>query len=92
MVDLPDALVTPVHEAAGRYLACTIPTVIVAGEGYGAGSARDWAAKVIRLLGVRAVRGRGFERIYRTNLVTMGDLPPLLPASSSASKVTRPSI
>jgi aconitate hydratase len=48
---------------------------VIAGKRYGAGSARDWAAKVTRLLGVSAVLAEGFERIHRTNLVAMGVLP-----------------
>jgi aconitate hydratase len=64
-----------VHEAAEYYAGRDVPAVIIAGESYGAGSARDWAAKVTRLLGVRAVLARSFERIHRTNLVAMGVLP-----------------
>jgi aconitate hydratase len=51
------------------------PTLIFAGEEYGSGSSRDWAAKGTRLLGVRAVVARSFERIHRSNLVGMGVLP-----------------
>jgi aconitate hydratase len=65
----------PVHEAAADFARAGVPAVVVAGHRYGAGSARDWAAKVTRLLGVRAVVARGFERIHRTNLVAMGVLP-----------------
>jgi aconitate hydratase len=54
--------------------------VIVAGARYGAGSARDWAAKVTRLLGVRAVLAVSFERIHRTNLVALAVLPVECPA------------
>ncbi len=50
-------------------------SVIIAGHSYGAGSARDWAAKVTRMLGVRVVIAAGFERIHRTNLAAMGVLP-----------------
>lgn len=53
--------------------------VIIAGERYGAGSSRDWAAKGVALLGVRAVIARSFERIHRTNLIGMGVLPIVLP-------------
>jgi aconitate hydratase len=52
-----------------------VPLVIIAGEDYGIGSSRDWAAKGPYLLGVRAVIARGFERIHRSNLVGMGILP-----------------
>ncbi|UYP17926.1 aconitate hydratase AcnA [Rhodococcus sp. Z13] len=65
----------PVHEAAEYHRSQGTPVVVVAGELYGAGSARDWAAKVTRLLGIRAVLARSFERIHRTNLVAMGVLP-----------------
>jgi aconitate hydratase len=71
----PGAPAVPVHEAAEHWAARDVPTVVVAGQSYGAGSARDWAAKVTRLLGVRAVLARSFERIHRTNLVAMGVLP-----------------
>lgn len=71
----PGAAPVPVHEAAEHYAAQNVATVIIAGGSYGAGSARDWAAKVTRLLGVRAVLARSFERIHRTNLVAMGVLP-----------------
>jgi aconitate hydratase A / 2-methylisocitrate dehydratase len=64
-----------IYEAAERYGAEGMPLVIFAGEEYGAGSSRDWAAKGTRLLGVRAVIARGFERIHRSNLVGMGVLP-----------------
>jgi aconitate hydratase len=67
-----------VYDAAMRYRANGIPTVIVAGHNYGAGSSRDWAAKGLRLLGVVAVIARSFERIHRTNLVGMGILPLII--------------
>src|SRR5687767_8606205 len=58
-----------------RYIADGTPTVVFAGEEYGTGSSRDWAAKGTQLLGVKAVVARGFERIHRSNLVGMGVLP-----------------
>jgi aconitate hydratase len=64
-----------IHAAAVTYQARGTPTLIFAGEEYGTGSSRDWAAKGPRLLGVRAVVARGFERIHRSNLVGMGVLP-----------------
>jgi aconitate hydratase len=64
-----------VHEAAERYRAENVPLAIFAGEEYGTGSSRDWAAKGPQLLGVRFVVARGFERIHRTNLIMMGILP-----------------
>lgn len=79
---LPDGEILPVHEAAGVYANRGVPTVVVAGHSYGAGSARDWAAKVTRLLGVHAVIAQSFERIHRTNLVALGVLPVECPQLS----------
>ena len=62
-----------------RYQAEGVPLIVIAGEEYGTGSSRDWAAKGTRLLGVRAVVARSFERIHRTNLVGMGVLPLPVP-------------
>jgi aconitate hydratase len=64
-----------IFEAAERYRASGTPLVVLAGQEYGTGSSRDWAAKGTRLLGVRAVVARSFERIHRANLVGMGVLP-----------------
>jgi aconitate hydratase len=58
-----------------RYIADGVPTVIFAGEEYGTGSSRDWAAKGTMLLGIKAVVAKSFERIHRSNLVGMGVLP-----------------
>jgi aconitate hydratase len=66
-----------IYDAAMRYAGESVPLVIVAGEEYGTGSARDWAAKGTRLLGVRAVIAESFERIHRSNLIGMGVLPLL---------------
>jgi aconitate hydratase len=65
----------PIFDAAMKYMAEGRPTVIFAGEEYGTGSSRDWAAKGTQLLGIRAVVARSFERIHRSNLVGMGVLP-----------------
>ncbi len=65
----------PIFDAAMRYQAAGVATVIFAGEEYGTGSSRDWAAKGTQLLGIRAVVARSFERIHRSNLVGMGVLP-----------------
>ena len=65
----------PIYDAAMKYLASDTPTIIFAGEEYGTGSSRDWAAKGTRLLGVKAVVAKSFERIHRSNLVGMGVLP-----------------
>ncbi len=64
-----------IFEAAQRYLQNGEPTVVLAGEEYGTGSSRDWAAKGTQLLGIKAVVARSFERIHRSNLVGMGVLP-----------------
>jgi aconitate hydratase len=69
----------PVPEAADRYCADGVPTVVIAGREYGTGSSRDWAAKGTKLLGIRAVIAESFERIHRSNLVGMGVLPLQLP-------------
>jgi len=71
----PSGEVMTVHAAAERYRAEGVATVIVAGRNYGAGSARDWAAKGTRMLGVRAVIAESFERIHRANLAMMQVLP-----------------
>ncbi|MGV3572413.1 MAG: aconitate hydratase, partial [Ramlibacter sp.] len=64
-----------IYDAAMKYIAEGKPTVIFAGEEYGTGSSRDWAAKGTQLLGIKAVVARSFERIHRSNLVGMGVLP-----------------
>jgi aconitate hydratase A / 2-methylisocitrate dehydratase len=64
-----------IYDAAMRYMAEGTPLVIFAGEEYGTGSSRDWAAKGTQLLGVKAVVARSFERIHRSNLIGMGVLP-----------------
>lgn len=72
---LPGDDVMSIYDAAIRYQADGVPLVIIAGGEYGTGSSRDWAAKGPRLLGVRAVIARSFERIHRSNLIGMGVLP-----------------
>jgi len=64
-----------IYDAAMKYMEQEVPTVIFAGEEYGTGSSRDWAAKGTQLLGIKAVVARSFERIHRANLVGMGVLP-----------------
>ncbi|HSM98588.1 MAG TPA: aconitate hydratase, partial [Gallionella sp.] len=64
-----------IYDAAMNYIAAGTPTLIFAGEEYGTGSSRDWAAKGTQLLGVKAVIARSYERIHRSNLVGMGVLP-----------------
>jgi aconitate hydratase len=74
-----------IHDAAERYAREGTPLVVIAGQEYGTGSSRDWAAKGTRLLGVRAVVARSFERIHRANLVGMGVLPLQLADGTSAA-------
>jgi aconitate hydratase len=64
-----------VYEAAMRYKEKNKDLIIIAGKEYGSGSSRDWAAKGTRLLNVKAVIAKSFERIHRSNLVGMGVLP-----------------
>ncbi|MEK6407187.1 MAG: aconitate hydratase [Acidobacteriota bacterium] len=64
-----------IYDASMKYQAEGVPLMIFAGQEYGTGSSRDWAAKGTRLLGVRAVVAQSFERIHRSNLVGMGVLP-----------------
>jgi aconitate hydratase len=72
-----------IYDAAMRYIAEGTSTVIFAGEEYGTGSSRDWAAKGTQLLGIKAVVARSFERIHRSNLVGMGVLPLQFKAGQS---------
>jgi aconitate hydratase len=65
----------PIYDASVHYQAAGVPLVVFAGEEYGTGSSRDWAAKGTLLLGVKAVVAESFERIHRSNLVGMGVLP-----------------
>ncbi len=71
----PSGEVMTIYDAATRYIAEQTPLLILAGNQYGAGSSRDWAAKAVKLLGVKAVIAESFERIHRSNLVAMGVLP-----------------
>jgi aconitate hydratase len=71
----PSGEQTSIFEAARRYAEEGVPLLVVAGREYGTGSSRDWAAKGVLLLGVRAVIAESFERIHRSNLIGMGVLP-----------------
>ncbi|MHA3084222.1 Fe/S-dependent 2-methylisocitrate dehydratase AcnD [Acinetobacter sp. ANC 5383] len=71
----PDGKVMRMWEAIETYMNRKQPLIIIAGEDYGQGSSRDWAAKGVRLAGVEAIVAEGFERIHRTNLIGMGVLP-----------------
>ena len=74
----------PIYDAAMKYQQDGTPLVIIAGQEYGTGSSRDWAAKGTSLLGVRAVVAQSFERIHRSNLVGMGVLPLQFEEGTSA--------
>ena len=71
----PDGAQMWIYDAAMRYQQEGVPLLILAGKEYGSGSSRDWAAKGVSLLGVRAVIAESFERIHRSNLIGMGVLP-----------------
>jgi aconitate hydratase len=71
----PDGQTMRIFDAAEKYKAEHIQLIIIAGKEYGSGSSRDWAAKGVALLGVRAIIAESFERIHRSNLVGMGILP-----------------
>ena len=72
---IPSGEKLAIYDAAMRYQAEGTPLVVIAGQEYGTGSSRDWAAKGTNLLGVKAVIAESFERIHRSNLVGMGVLP-----------------
>ena len=75
-----------IFDASEKYIAESVPLVILAGKEYGSGSSRDWAAKGPLLLGVRAVIAESYERIHRSNLVGMGILPlQFLPRENAES-------
>ncbi|HEY2283895.1 MAG TPA: aconitate hydratase [Solirubrobacteraceae bacterium] len=78
---------TSIYDAAMRYAREGVPLLVLAGQEYGSGSSRDWAAKGTKLLGVRAVIARSFERIHRSNLVGMGVLPLQFPDGESAQSL-----
>jgi aconitate hydratase len=78
-VHVPTGQILSLWRVAERYRALGEAMVVVAGERYGTGSSRDWAAKGLGLLGVNAVIAQSFERIHRSNLIGMGILPLLLP-------------
>ena len=64
-----------IYDAAAKHIAAGTPLIVIAGQEYGTGSSRDWAAKGTNLLGVKVVVAQSFERIHRSNLVGMGVLP-----------------
>jgi aconitate hydratase len=71
----PGGEVMSIFDASTKYIGAGTPLIVIAGQEYGTGSSRDWAAKGTRLLGVKAVVAQSFERIHRSNLVGMGVLP-----------------
>jgi len=83
----PAGELMPIYDASLRYQKDGVPLMIFAGQEYGTGSSRDWAAKGTRLLGVRAVVAQSFERIHRSNLVGMGVLPLQFPEGVSAASL-----
>ena len=84
-VHFPDREKMFIYDAAMRYKREGTPLIVIAGQEYGTGSSRDWAAKGTVLLGVRAVIAESFERIHRSNLVGMGVLPLQFKAGESRS-------
>jgi aconitate hydratase len=83
----PDGTRMTIYQAALRYREQGTPLIVLAGQEYGTGSSRDWAAKGTQLLGVRAVVARSFERIHRSNLVGMGVLPCQFPEGTGADSL-----
>ena len=83
-VQYPEETQTTIYKAALHYQENSIPTVIFAGQDYGMGSSRDWAAKGPKLLGVKAVVVESYERIHRSNLIGMGIIPLQFKAGENA--------
>jgi len=86
-VHLPDGAQLSIYDASMEYQKDGVPLLILAGKEYGSGSSRDWAAKGVMLLGVRAVIAESFERIHRSNLVGMGVLPLQFAEGESAASL-----
>jgi len=86
-VHLPDGEQMFIYDASVKYQADGVGLLILAGKEYGSGSSRDWAAKGVMLLGVKAVIAESFERIHRTNLVGMGLLPLQFEEGQSAQSL-----
>ncbi|HLX78509.1 MAG TPA: aconitate hydratase AcnA, partial [Acidimicrobiales bacterium] len=85
-VHLPDGEQGTIYDVANRYASEKVPLVVLAGKEYGSGSSRDWAAKGVALLGVRAVLVESFERIHRSNLIGMGVIPlEFVPGETASS-------
>ncbi len=90
-IELPNipetGIATHIYDASMAYQKMATPLIVIGGEDYGMGSSRDWAAKGTRLLGVKAVITKSFERIHRSNLIGMGVLPMNFVDSSDYEKV-----
>jgi aconitate hydratase len=84
---LPDGQRMTIFEASELYRKAGTPLIVIAGKEYGTGSSRDWAAKGVQLLGVRAVIAESFERIHRSNLIGMGVLALEFKAGDSREKL-----
>jgi len=84
---LPDGERMTIFEASELYRKAGTPLIVIAGKEYGTGSSRDWAAKGVQLLGVRAVIAESFERIHRSNLIGMGVLALEFKAGDSREKL-----
>jgi aconitate hydratase len=80
----PGGEVMPIYDASVKYQAAGVPLIVIAGQEYGTGSSRDWAAKGTRLLGVKVVIAQSFERIHRSNLCGMGVVPLQFPEGLNA--------
>jgi len=86
-VHIPSGQQMSIYDAAMKYQAERTPLVILAGQEYGAGSSRDWAAKGTALLGVKAVIAESYERIHRSNLIGMGVVPLQFYAGDTAASL-----
>ena len=84
---LPDGEQMTIFDASERYRKEGVPLIVIAGKEYGTGSSRDWAAKGVQLLGVRAVIAESFERIHRSNLIGMGVLALEFKAGENRQKL-----
>ena len=86
-IHLPDGEKMTIFDASERYRKDGVPLIVIAGKEYGTGSSRDWAAKGVQLLGVRAAIAENFERIHRSNLIGMGVLPLEFKAGENRQKL-----
>ena len=84
---LPDGQRMTIFDASERYRTEGVPLIVLAGKEYGSGSSRDWAAKGVQLLGVRAVIAESLERIHRSNLIGMGVLALEFKAGENRQKL-----